>query len=322
VRPRRLRSRALVREWVAETALGPARAIYPLFVRAGDGPPEPIPSLPGIARQSADDAADRAEEAHGLGLPAVLLFGTARAKSPDGGEASDPESAVPRALRAIKARVPELVAIADVCLCAYTDHGHCGVLAGQSVDNDATLARLGEVARVYAEAGADFVAPSAMMDGQVAHLRDSLDAAGHTPTGILAYAAKFASSFYGPFRDAADSAPAFGDRRGYQLDFRNAREAEREVELDVHEGADLVMVKPALPCLDILARVRPRVPVPLVAYQVSGEYAQIKAAAERGWLDERAAVEETLTAIRRAGADLVVTYFALDLARWAREAHG
>jgi porphobilinogen synthase len=318
IRPRRLRSRVGLRDWVAETDLGPARTILPLFVRATDGPPEPIPSLPGVARHAPDDAAARAEEAFRWGIRSVLLFGTARGKSPDGREASEPDAAVPRALRAIKARVPDLVAVADVCLCGYTDHGHCGVLRGESVDNDSTLRRLGRVAVTYAEAGADLVAPSAMMDHQVAHLREALDSAGHTETGILAYAAKFASSFYGPFRDAADSAPSFGDRRSYQLDIRNAREAEREVDLDVREGADLVMVKPALPCLDILARVRPRVPVPLVAYQVSGEYAQIKAAAERGWVDERAAVEETLTSIRRAGADLIVTYFALDLARQRR----
>jgi porphobilinogen synthase len=308
-----------MREWLAESRFDSGRTIYPIFVRPGTGPREKLPSLPGLFRYSAEDGARHAAEAHEAGVPAVLVFGLSHHKDARGKEAYNPHSAVARCVATIKRLWPSLVVITDVCLCSYTDHGHCGVWTKGHVDNDATLAILEKVAVAHARAGADFVAPSAMMDHQVGHIRGALDRAGFTDTGIIGYSAKFASAFYGPFREAADSAPSEGDRRGYQLDPRNAREALREIEHDIAEGADLVLVKPALPSLDVIARARAQFHVPIVAYQVSGEYAMIQAAADRGWIDGRAAALETLTAIHRAGADLVVTYFALALARWEQE---
>lgn len=316
---RRLRRTPALRDWTAEARVVPGQLVLPIFVRAAKGAPQPIPSLPGIERYSVEDAADLAARATDEGIGAVLFFGLPRAKDAKGSEALSPDGVVPRAVRATKEVAPEAIVVTDVCLCAYTTHGHCGVLRGDSVDNDATLPLLARMAVAHARAGADLVAPSAMMDHQVAALRAALDSAGQEETAILAYAAKFASAFYGPFREAADSAPSSGDRRGYQMDVRNAREALQEIAADLDEGADIAMVKPALPALDVLARARARFDSPLAAYQVSGEYAMIKAAAARGWLDERAAVEESVHAIRRAGADLVVTYFARDVARWQRE---
>ncbi|HZY70262.1 MAG TPA: porphobilinogen synthase [Thermoplasmata archaeon] len=317
VRPRRLRRSPVLRGWAAGAGVDLRRLVYPIFVRPTKGPPDPIPNLDGILRRSVADAIDHAVEAHEAGVPAVLLFGLARRKDAQGSEAWSPTGAVPEAVRGIKRERPGLVVATDVCLCAYTTHGHCGVLQGEQVDNDPTVERLGRVASVHAKAGADLVGPSAMMDHQVAGVRAALDAGGHAQTAILAYAAKFASVFYGPFRDVADSAPAFGDRRGYQLDVRDGRGADQAVALAVEEGADIVMVKPALPALDIINRARFRHRVPIAAYQVSGEYAMIRAAAAAGAFEERAAVEESLAAIRRAGADLIVTYFALQVARWA-----
>jgi len=318
-RPRRLRRTPALREWVAETDVELRRLVYPVFVRAGGGAPEPIPSMPGVVRYPVRDLATLARELAGEGIRSVLLFGVGRRKDPEGRDAWAADGVVPEAVRAVKQAAPGLVVATDVCLCAYTSHGHCGVVRGGVVVNDVSCERLGRVAVAHAAAGADVVAPSAMMDGQVAELRRALDAAGHEATAILAYSTKHASSFYGPFREAEGSTPSFGDRRSYQMDFRNAREALFEIERDVAEGADIVMVKPAITSLDLLARARRRFLLPLAAYQVSGEYAMLKAAAGAGVVDERAAVEETLAAIRRAGADLIVTYFARDVARWAHE---
>lgn len=319
VRLRRLRRTAALRDWVAETEVELRRLVYPLFVRPGRGGPEPIPSMPGVQRYTVPDVVPLSRQLQEEGIRSVLLFGVARAKDAEGSDAWEPDGVVPEAVRAIKRSAPGLVVVTDVCLCAYTSHGHCGVVRNGAVVNEASCERLGRVAVTYAGAGADVVAPSAMMDGQVAQVRAALDAAGHEETGILAYSSKHASAFYGPFRDAEGSTPAFGDRRSYQMDFRNAREALREMERDVAEGADLLMVKPALTSLDLLARARERFSLPLAAYQVSGEYAMLKEAAARGIVEERAAVEETLSAIRRAGADLTITYFARDVARWSRE---
>ncbi|HXW67548.1 MAG TPA: porphobilinogen synthase [Thermoplasmata archaeon] len=318
-RLRRLRRTAALRAWVAETDLAPRHLILPVFVRPGRAGPEAIPAMPGIERYAVGDLEALARSLEEEGVRAVLLFGVARHKDAEGREAWAPDGLVPKALRALRAAAPGLVLATDVCLCAYTDHGHCGVVRDGSVLNDATTERLARVALAHARAGADVVAPSAMMDGQVARIRGALDSGGCEDTAILAYSSKHASAFYGPFREAEDSTPAFGDRRGYQLDHRNGREALRAMDRDVAEGADLLMVKPALTSLDLLVRARSRFLLPLVAYQVSGEYAMIKAAAARGIVDERAAVEETLGALRRAGADLIVSYFARDLARWARE---
>jgi len=307
-----------LRDWVAETEVELRRLVYPLFVRPGRGRPEPVPSMPGVDRYTVHDIGPLARQLEGEGIRSVLLFGVARAKDAEGSDAWAPDGLVPEAVRAIKRAAPGLVVVTDVCLCAYTSHGHCGVVRDGAVLNDPSCERLGRVAVAHAEAGADVVAPSAMMDGQVAWIRAALDAAGHEETAILAYSTKHASAFYGPFRDAEQSTPAFGDRRSYQMDYGNAREALHEMELDAAEGADLLMVKPALTSLDLLARARERFRLPLAAYQVSGEYATIKAAAARGVVEERAAVEETLCAIRRAGADLIITYFARDFARWSR----
>lgn len=319
-RPRRLRASAGLRDLVSETRLEPGRMAHPLFVRAGSGFERPIASLPGHAQRSPDRIAADVDEAIALGVSTFLLFGIPEAKDPTGSGASDERGPVPCAIAAIRARDPGAVVIADVCLCEYTSHGHCGVLdARNDVDNDATLPLLAGAAVAYANAGADIVAPSAMMDGQVAAIRAALDAAGHSRVAILSYAVKYASAFYGPFREAAESAPAHGDRRGYQMDPRNAREALREARLDAQEGADMLMVKPAGPYLDVLRQVRDSSTLPLAAYQVSGEYAMIKAAAERGWLDERRAALESLAGIRRAGADLTITYYAKQAAQWLKD---
>ncbi len=317
----RLRRMPAARRMLAETSLAVEHLILPLFVRDGAGVVNPIGSLPGHAQWTVDRLEAEVDEIVALGIPAVLLFGIPDGKDDCGTGAEHAEGPVPRAARMIKARAPGLLVIADVCLCEYTAHGHCGVLdAGGAVDLDATLPRLARAAVAYADAGVDVVAPSAMMDGQVAAIRRALDAAGHREVPIMSYSTKFASAFYGPFRDAVGSAPAFGDRAGHQLPPGNAREAVRESLRDVAEGADLLMVKPAGAYLDVIHRVRRRSSLPLAAYQVSGEYAMLEAAAERGWLDRRRAALESLVAIRRAGADLVITYYAKDAARWLRGA--
>ena len=320
VRPRRLRRTAALRNLVRETRLHPAMLVAPLFVCPGSGVRASIASMPGQARLSADVAADEAVRLGELGVGGVILFGLPEAKDPFGTEASSDDGIVQDAFRRIRERQPDLVTIADTCLCEYTDHGHCGPLSiDGSVDNDAALVRLAETAVSQARAGADIVAPSAMIDGQVAAIRAALDAAGFDQTPIMAYASKHASAFYGPFREAADSAPAFGDRRGYQMDPANGREAIREMALDVAEGADILLVKPALPGLDLIAAARARFDVPIAAYQVSGEFAMIAAAAERGWIDGRRAMTEAVTGIVRAGAGIVITYAAADLATWLRD---
>lgn len=320
IRPRRLRRTSALRALVREHRLHPAMLIAPLFVRHGEGVREPVASLPGVDRISPDVAADEAVRLAELGIGGILLFGLPDTKDALGTEASSDRGAVQDALRRVRALDLPLVSIADTCLCEYTDHGHCGPLSRDgSVDNDAALGRLAEIAVSQARAGADIVAPSAMMDGQVAAIRAALDAARQGETAIMAYAAKHASAFYGPFREAAGSAPAFGDRRGYQMDSANGREAMREMALDAAEGADLLLVKPALPGLDLIAAARARFEMPIAAYQVSGEYAMLAAAAERGWLDRRGAMTEAVTAMVRAGAGIVITYAAADLATWLRE---
>ena len=318
-RVRRLRRTAALRSLVRQTRLAAGQLVMPLFVVSGRSRVEPIASLPGHARLSVDRAVEKARELARLGVGGVLLFGIPDRKDEEGSGAADPSGPVPAALRALKDAGLPLVLAADVCMCEYTTHGHCGVIADGEVDNDATLPLLAEAAVAYAEAGADIVGPSGMMDGQVAALRAALDGAGHGATAIMAYASKAASAFYGPFRDAAGSTPAFGDRRGYQMDYANAREAMREMELDVREGADILMVKPALTSLDLLVRARKRFDVPLAAYHVSGEVAMLEAAAEKGWIDRKSAALEELTAIARAGAGIVITYLAADAARWIQE---
>ena len=316
-RMRRLRRSEGLRALVRETRLAPTDFIYPIFVSHGRDLREPIASMPGQARLSVDQLPREAAELRSLDIPAVLLFGLPADKDARGSEAWAADGIVQRAVRELKDAAPELIVITDVCLCEYTDHGHCGLLDEHgAVINDATVALLAETAVSQAEAGADIVAPSDMMDGRVGAIRAALDGAGFAETALLSYAAKFASAFYGPFREAADSAPAFGDRRAYQMDPANGREALRAIERDLAEGADMVMVKPALAWLDVVRAARERVDAPLAAYNVSGEYAMIKAAAERGWLDEERVVLETLTGIRRAGADLILTYHAKDAARW------
>ena len=323
-RPRRLRRTAALRDALGETTIRPAQLIHPLFVRDGVGIETPITSMPGHAQRTVDRLDPEVDDLEGLGVRSVLLFGVPDDKDATGSGAWDPAGPVPRAIAAIKKRDSSIAVIADVCLCEYTSHGHCGLLddATHAVANDATLPLLARAAVAYADAGADIVAPSAMMDGQVAVIRAALDDAGHTDVAILAYAVKYASAFYGPFREAAQSAPAFGDRRAYQMHSANAREALREARLDEDEGADMLMVKPAGPYLDIIHRVRARSDLPLAAYQVSGEYAMLKAAAERGWIDEPRAAMESLLGIRRAGADLIITYYAKAAARWLREGVG
>ncbi|HLE97511.1 MAG TPA: porphobilinogen synthase [Candidatus Thermoplasmatota archaeon] len=313
-RPRRLRESPLVRALVAETRLSPARLVVPHFVVPGRGREEAVPSMPGVVRESADLVAERVKRDIGLGLTSHLFFGVAEEKDAVGAAAADPKGPVPSALRAVRSAVGgDALLAADVCLCAYTTHGHCGIPDARGrIDNDASLPPLAAAAVAYAQAGADLVAPSDMMDGRVAAIRDALDAGGLHSTGILSYAAKYASAYYGPFRDAAHSAPSFGDRRTYQMDPRNVREAVREALLDEEEGADMVMVKPGLPCLDVIRAVREAVRVPVAAYNVSGEYTMVKLAAQAGVLDEAAVVRENLTALTRAGADVIVTYHARD----------
>jgi porphobilinogen synthase len=319
-RPRRLRRTPALRALVRETRLQPSMLVAPLFVRPGRDLREPIGSLPGQSRLSPDLAASEARRLADLGVGGVILFGLPGSKDPFGSEASAPDGAIQDAFERIRDLDLPLVTIADTCLCEYTDHGHCGPLGRDgSVDNDAALERLADTAVSQARAGADVVAPSAMMDGQVAAIRRALDDTGFAETAILAYAAKHASAFYGPFREAAGSAPAFGDRRGYQMDPANGREAMREMALDVAEGADALLVKPALPGLDLIAAARARFDVPIAAYQVSGEFAMIQAAADRGWLDARRAMTEAMTGIVRAGAGMVITYAAADLATWLAE---
>jgi porphobilinogen synthase len=307
---------------VRETALSPADLVQPFFVREGRGQRRPVASMPGVAQLSVDNLVKDARDVHRLGVPAVILFGVPSRKDARGSGADDPHGVVQTATRALKDALPDLVVITDLCLCEYTDHGHCGPLARRpspkgalDVDNDATLERLREIAVAQAEAGADVVAPSGMMDGGVKAIREALDGAGRTDLPIMAYAAKFASAFYGPFRDAAASAPQSGDRKSYQMDPANRREALREVALDVEEGADVVMVKPALSYLDVIREVRDRFDVPVAAYNVSGEYAMVQAAAAKGWIDGAAAAREIVTSIKRAGADIILTYHAKEIAR-------
>lgn len=318
-RPRRLRAGAALRLLVRETRLHPAQLIAPLFVVSGRGRREAITSLKDQSRLSPELALAESERLAALGVGGVLLFGIPDGKDDRGRAAADPSGPVAETLRLLRREGLPLALAADVCLCEYTTHGHCGVLSEEQVDNDATLPLLAEAAVVYAEAGADIVAPSAMMDGQVAALRSGLDSTGHSTTAIMAYASKHASAFYRPFRDAAGSTPSFGSRNAYQMDPANGREALRELKLDADEGADVLMVKPAITSLDLLALARQRFDLPLAAYQVSGEAAMIEAASERGWVDRRAAVLETLTAIARAGAGIVMTYFAADAAGWLRD---
>ncbi len=314
VRMRRLRRSEALRNMVAETTLALDDLIYPLFVVEGSGVVQPVPSMPGVDRFSVDKLSEECRAVHDLGIPAVILFGIPDRKDPLGRGAYDPKGIIPRAVRAIKKAVPGLLVVCDVCLCEYTDHGHCGVLDNKEVHNDATLELLAKAAVAYAKAGADMVAPSDMMDGRVIEIREALDEAGFEHIPVMSYAAKYASAFYGPFRDAAESTPAFGDRRAYQMDPRNVLEAIRECELDVAEGADIIMVKPALPYLDVISRVREEFDLPLAAYNVSGEYAMLKAAAAKGWLDYDRVMMETLTSIKRAGADVILTYHAKEAA--------
>ncbi len=314
-RPRRLRRSEQLRRLVRETELSPDDFVYPMFVVEGRGVRRPIPSMPGIFNLSVENAVQEARQAQSLGIPAVILFGIPPKKDAVGSGAYDKDGVVQRAIAAIKADAPQLQVIADICLCEYTDHGHCGVVQGQEVQNDPTLPLLAQAAVSCARAGADIIAPSDMMDGRVGAIRKALDEAHFASLPILSYAAKYASGFYGPFRDAAQSTPQFGDRRGYQMDPSNVREALKEVALDVEEGADMVMVKPALAFLDVICRVKQAVNVPVAAYNVSGEYSMVKAAAQNGWLDYSRVMMEILTSIKRAGADLILTYHALDAAK-------
>jgi porphobilinogen synthase len=313
---RRLRRTKALRDLVRETELSPRHLIQPLFVVAGEGIREPVESMPGVDRFSINELVAEASELRTVGVGAVIVFGIPAAKDEAGSGAYDDEGVVQLAVRALKEAHPELTVITDVCLCEYTSHGHCGFVRDGEVDNDITLELLARTAISHAEAGADAVAPSDMMDGRVAAIRHQLDEEGHPNTPIIAYSAKYASAFYGPFREAAESTPEFGDRRGYQMDPANTREALREARLDVEEGADMVMVKPALPYLDVIRAVREDLELPIAAYQVSGEYSMLKAAAANGWLDERQAALEALTAIRRAGADVIFTYYAKEAAGW------
>jgi porphobilinogen synthase len=317
-RLRRLRRTEALRGLVRETELSARDLIQPLFVVAGESVREPVDSMPGVERFSISELVAEATEIASAGIGAVLLFGVPASKDESGSGAYDDEGVVQMAVRALKEAHPELTVITDVCLCEYTSHGHCGFVRGGEVDNDITVELLAKVAISHAEAGADAVAPSDMMDGRVGTIRHQLDEEGHSGVPIVSYSAKYASAFYGPFRDAADSTPEFGDRRGYQMDPANADEAVREAELDLEEGADMLMVKPATPYLDVVRRVKEATGAPLAAYHVSGEYSMLKAAAEQGWIDERAAVLETLTSIRRAGADAIVTYYAKEAAAWLR----
>ncbi len=318
-RPRRVRGREALRRMVRETTLEISDFVYPAFVCHGRGVRAEIEAMPGVYHLSVDRLAEEAAAVAGDGIPAMLVFGLPEAKDELGSEAYDDEGIVQEAVRAIKDAAPDLIVITDLCLCEYTSHGHCGVIRNGGVDNDATLPLLARTAISQARAGADVIAPSDMMDGRVGAIRQALDEQGFVETPIMAYSAKYASAFYGPFREAADSAPQFGDRRGYQMDPANAREAIEEIALDLAEGADIVMVKPALLYLDVIRQARNRFNQPIAAYNVSGEYSMIKAAAQNGWLNERQAALEALTAIKRAGADIIISYFARDVARWLRE---
>ena len=318
-RRRRLRRTETFRAMIRETRLAPEQMIYPLFVLPGKGVREPVPSMPGVFRLSVDQLAAEARDCLALGVRSVLLFGLPEKKDGLGSGAYARNGIVQQAIRELKNRAPEMTVVTDVCLCEYTDHGHCGCLAGEEVDNDATLELLAKTALSHAQAGADMVAPSDMMDGRVSEIRTALDEENFHNVPIMSYAVKYASAFYGPFRDAAECAPQFGDRRGYQMDPANSREALREATLDVDEGADILMVKPAIAYLDIIARLHDEFDLPVAAYQVSGEYAMIKAAAERGWIDGERVMAESLIAIRRAGADIILTYFAKEMARVLNE---
>ena len=319
MRLRRLREQEPMRRLARETRLSPSEFVYPVFVTHGEKSRKPIETMPGCDQISLDLLAEEAGEAAHLGIPAVMLFGLPSRKDPLGTEAYDPEGIIQEAIKVIKRSSTNMMVITDVCLCEYTDHGHCGVIDGGRVDNDATLELLARTALSHVQAGADMVAPSAMMDGQVRAIRDALDSHDYSESPIMGYAAKFASAFYGPFRVAADSTPQFGDRRSYQTDPANARMAMREIESDIAEGADIVMVKPAMAYLDVIRQARDRFDHPLSAYNVSGEYSMIKAAASQGWIDGKSATLELLTAIKRAGADIILTYHAKEAARWLKE---
>jgi len=317
-RPRRLRRNAALRSLVRETRLSAAGLIYPMFVCPGQKVRQEVGSMPGVFQQSADEIVEECREVESLGIPGVILFGLPEKKDARGMSSTAADGVVQRAIEAIRKAKLKLLVITDVCLCEYTDHGHCGVIENGEVANDATLDILAQQAVSHARAGADIVAPSDMMDGRVGVIREALDEHKFENISILAYAAKYSSAFYGPFREAAQSTPQFGDRRGYQMDPANAREALKEVEMDLEEGADMVMIKPALPCLDIIRRVRDEFDVPVAAYNVSGEYSMVKAAVQKGWLDEQRVVLEILTGIQRAGAEIILTYHAKDAARWLR----
>jgi porphobilinogen synthase len=314
-RPRRLRRSAAIRALVRETRLSPDMFLYPLFVRSGSGQRREISSMPGVHQLSIDEVVKEAAAARADGVPGVLLFGLPDSKDAIGSAAWDPDAPVQSAVRALKQQIPDVLVVTDVCLCEYTAHGHCGMVVENEIVNDATVEHLARVALSHAEAGADIVAPSDMMDGRVGRIRRTLDEAGFSGVAIMAYSAKYCSAFYGPFREAADSAPAFGDRRTHQMDPANVEEALREVRIDIEEGADIVMVKPAVTYLDVISRVKAEIDLPLAAYHVSGEYAMLKAAARNGWIDEPRAMMETLTAIHRAGANVIITYYARDAAR-------
>ena len=318
-RLRRLREQPAIRSMIRETRLTTSSFVYPMFIRHGSGIKETIDPMPGCYHISLDLLAEEVQEVYDLGIPAVLLFGLPADKDPLGTEAYDPEGIIQEAIRIIKKATPDLMVIGDVCLCEYTDHGHCGVINDNQVDNDQTLDLLGKTGLAQIQAGADMVAPSAMMDGQVRAIRETLDASGYSNSPIMGYAAKYASSFYGPFRVAADSTPQFGDRRTYQMDPANVRMAMREIETDISEGADIVMVKPALAYLDVIRQARDRFDLPLAAYNVSGEYSLVKAASKMGWVDEKPITMELLTAIQRAGADIIISYHAKEVAKWLRD---
>ena len=319
LRMRRLRGQPAVRNMARETRLSPSEFIYPMFVTHGEGVRQAIEPMPGCYQLSLDQLSEEVGEVAGLGIPAVLLFGLPAEKDPLGSEGYDPEGIIQEAVRVIKRHTPDMMVITDVCMCEYTDHGHCGVIENGRVDNDKTLELLARTALSHVQAGADMVAPSAMMDGQVWAIRQALNDHDYTDLPIMGYAAKYASAFYGPFRVAADSTPQFGDRRSYQMDPANARMAMREIESDIAEGADIVMVKPAMAYLDVIRRARERFDHPLAAYNVSGEYSMVKAAARQGWIDEKLVALELLTAIKRAGADIILSYHAKDVARWLKD---
>ncbi|MDQ6996440.1 MAG: porphobilinogen synthase [Mariprofundus sp.] len=320
IRPRRLRNSATIRRMVRETDLTTADLIYPVFVDETIQEPVPVKSMPGVSRIPLAQVGDMAREVESLGIPGIILFGIPAKKDATGSGGWDGDGIVQQAIRASKAACPDLCVIADTCFCEYTDHGHCGVLHGEDVDNDETLINLQKEAVSYAEAGVDIVAPSGMMDGMIAAIRTALDDAGFSHTPVMSYAVKYASGYFGPFRDAADSAPSFGDRASYQMDPANRREALKEAWLDVEEGADMLMVKPALAYMDIIREVKDATQLPLAVYNVSGEYAMVKAAAPNGWIDEKRVVLETMVSFKRAGADMILTYHALDVARWLNEA--